>query len=184
MREYARKWRTANPGQHRRRDPEKVKENRRRDYEKHREKRLAQSRRWAVANPGRTAAIRRRWYEANRSGALEQMKMWRREHPDAVAERQRRDRAHKLMTSVARITPALLTAKLAYWGGRCWLCGGEPRTWDHVKPQTKSGPHILANLRPACLSCNTRKHNRWPFPTSPASARQHPLVLRAQVPHR
>lgn len=45
--------------------------------------------------------------------------------------------------------------------GKCWLCGKEASTIDHVKPLSKGGLHILANLRPACLSCNSRKRNRW-----------------------
>lgn len=57
-----------------------------------------------------------------------------------------------------------LTQKLAYWGYRCWLCGDEdPDSWDHVKPLSKGGGHMLANLRPAHLSCNSKKNARWPY---------------------
>lgn len=159
-------------------DPENIRLAKRADYQRHREKRLAQSRRWVEANPERAAEVKRRYYEKNRAAAIARTKAWTKAHPEAKAERQRRDRARKKTTMVVRLTPTQLAGKLAYWGGKCWLCGGEPTTWDHVKPQTKGGPHILANLRPACLSCNTRKHNRWPFPTSPAVARRHPLIVR------
>lgn len=37
-------------------------------------------------------------------------------------------------------------------------------TADHVKPLAKGGPHILANIRPACVSCNSRKHATWAGP--------------------
>lgn len=58
----------------------------------------------------------------------------------------------------------LLEQKLAYWGDRCWLCGEPgPDTWDHVKPLKKGGPHMLANLRPAHRSCNSKRSAKWPF---------------------
>jgi 5-methylcytosine-specific restriction endonuclease McrA len=137
----------------------------RRYHLEHREQNLTRSVRWHEANPERSAAIKRRYYEANRAAAIARTTAWKKAHPVEKAERQRRDRARKLATTIARITPDLLAGKLAYWGWRCWLCGAEPTGWDHVKPSTKGGPHILANLRPACQPCNTRKLNRWPFPT-------------------
>jgi 5-methylcytosine-specific restriction endonuclease McrA len=35
---------------------------------------------------------------------------------------------------------------------------------DHVKPITKGGSHMPANLRPICGPCNSLKHNTWPYP--------------------
>ena len=58
-----------------------------------------------------------------------------------------------------------LAAKLSYWGNRCWLCRGPATQVDHVKPLAKGGPHCLANLRPICGSCNSRKQDTWPWPT-------------------
>lgn len=43
----------------------------------------------------------------------------------------------------------------------CWMCGATPTSTDHVKPLSRGGPHILANLRPACGPCNSRKRDRW-----------------------
>lgn len=58
-------------------------------------------------------------------------------------------------------------ARLAYFGHRCWICGDPADSLDHVKPLSKGGWHALANLRPACFSCNSRKGARWPLPTTP-----------------
>ena len=74
-------------------------------------------------------------------------------------------------TSPAAIEPEtsleLLDGKLAYWGWRCWIngpaCTEDPENWDHVKPLSKGGAHMLANHRPACGHCNRRKQDRWPF---------------------
>jgi len=52
---------------------------------------------------------------------------------------------------------------MSYWGNKCWMCEGPFEHVDHVKPLSKGGPHILANLRPACASCNASKNDRWPL---------------------
>lgn len=65
----------------------------------------------------------------------------------------------------AYTTPAKIEARFAYYGHRCWLCGGKSGDLqrDHVKPLSKAGAHLPANIRPACESCNKSKGNRWPF---------------------
>lgn len=55
-----------------------------------------------------------------------------------------------------------LVARLSMFRG-CWMCGGTADQIDHVKPLVAGGWHILANLRPACGSCNSRKGGRWPL---------------------
>lgn len=60
---------------------------------------------------------------------------------------------------------ARLRNRWDYYGGKCWLCGDEANTWDHVKPQSKGGSRYLpGNLRPACAPCNNAKGNLWPVP--------------------
>jgi 5-methylcytosine-specific restriction endonuclease McrA len=87
-----------------------------------------------------------------------------------MAEHARRRYALKKAGAATRIPVALLAAKLAYWGSRCWIAGPgctiDPEAWDHVKPLSKGGAHLLANLRPACKSCNSSKSARWPWPTT------------------
>lgn len=75
-----------------------------------------------------------------------------------------RRRAQKGSMRALRATPSLLRAKWSYWGGRCWMCGGTATEWDHVKPLSAGGLHCVANLRPACRSCNATKSNAWPWP--------------------
>ena len=57
-------------------------------------------------------------------------------------------------------TPAAVAARIAYYGGRCYLCGAPYQEIDHVIPLARGGSHWPANLRPACRSCNRRKHIR------------------------
>lgn len=48
--------------------------------------------------------------------------------------------------------------------GKCWICNKTAEANDHVKPLDAGGSHYPANLRPICISCNSRKKNRWPIP--------------------
>lgn len=81
----------------------------------------------------------------------------------AQAARSARRRALERSLSVpgCPVTGPILAAKLEYWAHRCWLCS-RPVTlsdlaWDHVKPLSARGPHILANLRPSHGHCNRVK---------------------------
>jgi 5-methylcytosine-specific restriction endonuclease McrA/endogenous inhibitor of DNA gyrase (YacG/DUF329 family) len=145
-----------------------------------RQRKAEQSRAWVARNPAEARRVKRRYYEENRERLLAEMAMayradpdikkrsvakWAKANPDRILEYQRHRRAKKKSRSAAPITSELLAGKLAYWGWACWLCGGEgPQAWDHVKPLSKGGAHVLANLRPAHLDCNSMKGSRWPFP--------------------
>lgn len=70
--------------------------------------------------------------------------------------------------SVVPFTAEQLQQRMLYFGGRCYLqlpgvCTGEAEQIDHVKPVSKGGSHMLANLRPACKACNLSKAAKWPF---------------------
>ncbi len=60
-------------------------------------------------------------------------------------------------------SPEQLAARMRYWGDQCWICGGPFEAVDHVKPVSKGGAHILANLRPICRTDNSRKRAAWPY---------------------
>jgi 5-methylcytosine-specific restriction endonuclease McrA len=100
---------------------------------------------------------------------------WRRENPD-LARRLHRDyvaRNRARINELARLrvarkrdvltiqfTPEQLADRMAYWGNKCWMCGGNFEAVDHVIPISLGGPHCLSNLRPSCGSCNSAKGNR------------------------
>jgi 5-methylcytosine-specific restriction endonuclease McrA len=129
--------------------PDLIREWKRRHYERHGEAIRAKERDRHLRNP-----------EKRRRAALE----WQRANPELAADCNHRYRARKLLAAVGDITLELLAGKLAYWGGRCWMCGGEPTGWDHVKPLARGGAHVLANLRPACRRCNSSKKDCWEGP--------------------
>ena len=118
-----------------------------------------------------------RYRAANRELQQEKLKEWRRKNRDHVAkyartyaienraikaawERQRNARKRNL--AIVPFTKAQLAARWSMFPG-CWMCGGPKETADHVKPLSAGGAHMLSNLRPACVSCNSRKRSRWPF---------------------
>lgn len=57
--------------------------------------------------------------------------------------------------------------KVNYYGWHCVYCGKQldmkTLTCDHVKPLCRGGTNFIANLVPACRSCNARKwaDKRW-----------------------
>lgn len=55
------------------------------------------------------------------------------------------------------LSAGALEARIAFFGGCCWVCGAVADTIDHVIPLAKNGPNLPANIRPACLSCNTSR---------------------------
>lgn len=101
-----------------------------------------------------------RWREMHaRSG-----RAWMQAHPEYHAIRNGRRRARLRSATVHDISHEQLSSRFIGAGGRCWICKGAPDTWDHVKPLAKGGPHMLANLRPACRSCNSSKGAKWEGP--------------------
>lgn len=112
-------------------------------------------RRWREQHPESREhhrAVQRR-YRANRDRETRDrgnayLRRWRRDHPASVLNSHARRRISPGAQYVP-VTEAQLAGKLAHWGG-CWICGGPADSWDHVKPLALGGPHLLANLRPAC----------------------------------
>lgn len=113
------------------RNRDRLREYQRSYYASHSDNLRARSREWALANPERRAV-----HHANRKALIR-------------------------ASTVIPIDAAAILAKLTYWGGLCWMCGEPATQIDHVKPISRGGPHVLANLRPACAPCNRRKSDRW-----------------------
>ena len=174
VRARVRAWRSSNPdryraSQRRRKrerlasDPEfreRCREIDRRSRGKHRTKRVAAHRRWVAANPDRAKARNRRWAERHREKTRAKVKAWQIANPEKAkalkravkATRRARERGAPGVT-----TRQQLQARWEYYAGRCWLCGREANSLDHVIALAQGGSNWPANLRPACLACNVRK---------------------------
>ena len=133
---------------------------------------------WAADHPTSVKAINRRFYDSNQEAQRAAARAWRAANPDKVRQTHRdwrranpladrarghRRRTRQRQTLTILYSPDQLAQRMAYWGYRCWMCGGPFESVDHVKPISQGGPDCLANLRPACQSCNARKGSRWPI---------------------
>lgn len=131
------------------RDGEKRRKYQRDYYVKNREAvRAAQATRRA-SDPDAARAYQRAFYAANK---------------DLYLEGARRRKATLREVPCVPFTVEQLAARLSMFAG-CWMCGTKdgPMHVDHVKPVSKGGPHMLANLRPACPPCNLSKKDQWPI---------------------
>lgn len=118
--------------------------------------------RYYAANRERRRQQQRQWYQRNQEAWRQHVIAWRKANTVTAALGDARKRARKMAAQVVPFTEAQLLARLSMFPG-CWMCGGPKETVDHVKPLAKGGLHVLANLRPACRSCNSRKRDAWPF---------------------
>jgi 5-methylcytosine-specific restriction endonuclease McrA len=133
--------------------------------ERERQRELARARRqrWIARNPEGMRAARRKWKLANPEKLRADRARQKRRRPEMNANQVQRLKAKRYGVQVLSFTGDQLRARMAYYGHNCWICGYPADTMDHVKPPRHGGPHMLSNLRPACRSCNTAKHNHWPI---------------------
>lgn len=135
-------------------------------YERDSDKRNAASRDYYERNKGGLREYARNYYYENRERSLERKARWQKDNPErhklSVRRGGHRYRAKKRGSTIAQISQGQFDAKALYWGNKCWMCGSkEWGEWDHVKPISKGGPNVLANLRPSCVRCNRSKSAKW-----------------------
>lgn len=158
-----------NEERHKRRyaeNPDYFKAQAKRWQAENRERYQTRKQQFHLENPHVRRARNQRYYKANKEALKAAVRAYEKAHAEEGRAWRRRRKALLKSYAIGSITPDLLTAKFAYWGNRCWMCGGEPATVDHVKPLSKGGAHCLANLRPACVSCNSSKKAHWPYPVT------------------
>lgn len=124
------------------------------DYRRrHPDKVRAKNAKWRAANTEAARAANREWRERNKDYDRNRTREW-----------WRTSTRRAIRSGSAPFTAEQLSQRVEYYGGKCWICKEAPyEHLDHVKPLNKGGPHILANLRPACAKCNLSKSDKWPF---------------------
>lgn len=118
---------------------------------------------WRLRNPDQMKTARANWKANNPKKVKANKKRRLKLQPEMNANNVQRNRARRHGVQILSFTGEQLRSRLAYYGNNCWICGYPADGVDHVKPVTRGGPHLLANIRPACLSCNASKHDDWPF---------------------
>jgi hypothetical protein len=167
-RERNRRWREANA------EKQKASEKRWRDNNK--ERTAERVRRWQKDNPEKVREKARRHYARHREAMVEKDRRQRAENPEDQRERNRRYRVSHRLECRARqnlrraqklgtdcdgyATIERIAARIAFYGHRCYYCGGPHEALDHRIPLSRGGPHLPANLVPSCQWCNSSKGSK------------------------
>lgn len=87
---------------------------------------------------------------------------WKKTHPEQVAVIASRASAKRRGATHGDVTASEWADRIAEFNGHCAYCI-RPHVrleQDHMQPISKNGPHVIANVIPACRSCNARKGAR------------------------
>ena len=129
-------------------NPEKDRERVRNYWRNNPEKRRENVARFRANNPERARQINR---ESSKRNA------------ESVRLRNVARKARLADATIYKVPAESIRARLDYFGRKCWMCGGPYEHIEHVKPISKGGLHIPANIRPSCAPCNLRKSSKWPI---------------------
>ena len=129
-------------------------------------------------NAEKAKARAAKWYKENRERALKYssqkrqttewkekqkvyVRLWNKNNPHRVSAAAENRRARK-KNAQGKFTVEQWQMKLEYFGHRCYLCGvGNIKlTLDHRIPLSRGGTNWIANIAPACKSCNSSKHDK------------------------
>ena len=141
-----------------------------------REVQVARLKTWRAANRLRVLAYSREYESANKDARREKDRRYNRTAARGESSRKWRERnpeAYRIIVRVSRakrrarelhapghLTRAAVTARVAFYGWRCWMCGAPWKELDHVISLARGGANWPANVRPACRPCNRKKGAR------------------------
>jgi len=105
------------------------------------------------------------YYAAHRMALRQKHADWYAEHPDWIQAKADRRRTAMTTSSTNDLTAAQWEEIKSAYGHRCVYCRRKMKrlTQDHLTPISKGGAHTLANVVPACQSCNSKKHAKAPL---------------------
>jgi 5-methylcytosine-specific restriction endonuclease McrA len=92
-------------------------------------------------------------------------RIWRSTHPEKILEYNARRRARRLAAPINDFTVEQWGILKAAYRHRCAYCGKRSKklTKDHILSLSHGGSHTLANIVPACASCNSKKWTKPPL---------------------
>jgi 5-methylcytosine-specific restriction endonuclease McrA len=108
---------------------------------------------------GRRKSERKRRTERPKEYRAKQQ-AYRATHREQYQLTEARRRAAKANAEINDLTTTQWREIKAAFRYRCVYCGKKPRvlTLDHITPLSKKGNHTVANVIPACRSCNSSKN--------------------------
>jgi HNH endonuclease len=124
---------------------------------------------WRTRNPERAMTTRRAYLQRNRPYILAKQRERYARDPEANLVHTRMRRARKKHAPINDLTAAQWKAikhayhfRCVYCPPTCAQCARKTHTLtqEHLTPLSQGGSHTVANVVPACRSCNSRRNNR------------------------
>lgn len=104
-------------------------------------------------------AKHKKYVQDNKRSVRAREALWHKLHPENKRAKMARRRARE-KNAPGLCSKDQLKARWDYYGGKCWMCGKDANTVEHVIPLSKGGSNWPANLRPACKMCNSKKSDK------------------------
>ena len=102
---------------------------------------------------------KKQYYQENKVARAEYAKEHQRNHPESQRLQNQKRRALKLRLPRTLTMTQWERIKM-HFDNRCAYCGKELQlTQDHFVALSKGGGYVVDNIIPACVSCNSSKHN-------------------------
>jgi 5-methylcytosine-specific restriction endonuclease McrA len=122
------------------------------------DKARAAMRRWRERHPDERKAEKRAYYARHQERLNAEQKEYLRLHPE-VRQTSWELRRARVINASGSYTTREWRELLEFCGHRCAYCAaGGPLQVDHATPLFRGGCNYIENIRPACRSCNMRKH--------------------------
>jgi hypothetical protein len=161
IREDRKKWNEENPDYHK-------------EYRKiHHEELIKKGEKYRKENPNYNKEFGKKYRKENPEKNKESKKKWKINHPEQIKNNKRKRRNLEYNANGYHTERQWLEKKM-YHGDKCYYCGipeselknkYKCKLWwklteDHRKALSKNGSDWISNIVPACVSCNSSKHNR------------------------
>jgi hypothetical protein len=127
--------------------------------EKNKEKVKQYKKQYAEQNKDKLREQNRQLYLKNKDKRRNNAKMWKKANPEkrSVSEQKRRALKKGLLST---LTPEQWKAAMEHFNNKCAYCGKEEKlTQDHFEALSNNGEYTHNNIIPACISCNSKKHD-------------------------
>ena len=132
-------------------------------------RRVAYNKLWRARNLERSRAYHRAYYAAHSEELMAYTVDWTRRNRDKQRASKARRRTAQNGADGA-MTAAELASLIVLQGGLCFYCETEivgRYSVDHFIPLSRGGSNWISNIRLACRSCNSRKHDKMPWEFMP-----------------
>jgi 5-methylcytosine-specific restriction endonuclease McrA len=127
--------------------------------EQNREKVRQYKKQYAEQNKDKIRERERHRYLENKEKRINDSRIWKKANPEKVSVSSQKRRAlQKELPST--LNAEQWTAAKECFNNKCAYCGKETGlTQDHFIPLSKSGEYSASNIIPACINCNSKKHD-------------------------